>query len=396
MLLTRRNMLAVTLAAFTAVAPAAARTNAGDDIVDTAVAAGKFKTLAAALGAADLAGALKGKGPFTVFAPTDAAFARLPDGTVASLLKPESKSTLQKILTYHVVPGAVMAGQVVKLPNATTLNGQRVRISVNDGVVSVGGAKVVATDIKCSNGVIHIIDSVMMPASDNIPATAAKAGTFKTLLAAAQAAGLVDALSGDAPLTVFAPTDDAFNRLPKGTVASLLKPENVEQLKSILLYHVVKGRVYSDQALKLTKAETLNGSSIRISSRKAGAFINDSKLTAVDIETSNGVIHVIDHVLLPSKKQKVTQNDSCRVIEHTIDRGAHLYNSGHVDACASLYMKSVSELLDGNHAMPHAAQSHLRMAMSRAKATHCTTTQSWALRRGLDGAYRTMTVSMSR
>ena len=133
---------------------------ADKDIVDTAVAAGSFKTLAAALGAADLAGALKGAGPFTVFAPTDAAFAKLPSGTVEGLLKPENKAKLAAILTYHVVSGKVMASDVVKVSGAVTLNGQRVDVKVDGNSVSIDGAKVVTTDIACSNGVIHVIDSV--------------------------------------------------------------------------------------------------------------------------------------------------------------------------------------------------------------------------------------------
>jgi transforming growth factor-beta-induced protein len=390
MLISRRFMLAASLAGLALLNTTSLRAAEKQDIVDTAVAAGNFKTLAAALGAADLAGALKGKGPFTVFAPTDAAFAKLPKGTVESLLKPESKAALSSILTYHVVSGAVKSGQVVKLSNATTLNGQRVDIAVKDGEVSVDGAKVVAVDIECSNGVIHVIDSVILPSSDNIPATADKAGTFKTLLAAAKAAKLVGALSGEKPLTVFAPTDEAFARLPKGTVESLLKPENVAQLKQVLLYHVVKGRVYSDQALKLDEAKTLGGDSIRISSRKGGAFINDSKLMALDIEASNGVIHVIDQVLLPPATKKVSQAESRKAIDHAINRGAALYNAGHVDACAKQYMTTVSTLLDGNHQMCGVAQRHLQAAMTQAKTTSCTTTQSWALRRGLDGARRAM------
>ena len=136
------------------------------DIVDTAVAAGSFKTLAAALQAAGLVETLKGKGPFTVFAPTDAAFAKLPKGTVEDLLKPENKAKLTAILTYHVVPGTVMAAQVVTMngKEARTVNGQAVKITVNGSVVMVGAAKVVTTDIKASNGVIHVIDSVLLPA----------------------------------------------------------------------------------------------------------------------------------------------------------------------------------------------------------------------------------------
>ena len=133
------------------------------DIVDTAVAAGSFSTLAAALQAADLVGTLKGAGPFTVFAPTDEAFAKLPAGTVESLLKPENKAKLQSILTYHVVPGSVSSMDVVKLKSAKTVNGQSVWIKTANGGVSVNGANVIKADIQTSNGVIHVIDTVILP-----------------------------------------------------------------------------------------------------------------------------------------------------------------------------------------------------------------------------------------
>jgi uncharacterized surface protein with fasciclin (FAS1) repeats len=133
------------------------------DIVDTAVAAGSFKTLATALQAADLADTLKGKGPFTVFAPTDEAFSKLPAGTVESLLKPENKDKLKAILLYHVVSGDVAAAQVLKLSSAKTVNGRDVKITVNDGTVMVDDAKVVKPDVLASNGVIHVIDTVLLP-----------------------------------------------------------------------------------------------------------------------------------------------------------------------------------------------------------------------------------------
>ena len=133
------------------------------DIVDTAIGAGSFKTLVAAVKAAGLVETLKGKGPFTVFAPTDEAFAKLPAGTVESLLNPENKAKLVAILTYHVVPGKVMAKDVVKLNEAKTVQGTSVKIMVKEGKVSVDAAQVVTTDIETSNGVIHVIDSVIMP-----------------------------------------------------------------------------------------------------------------------------------------------------------------------------------------------------------------------------------------
>jgi len=133
------------------------------DIVETAVAAGDFNTLVTAVKAADLVTTLKSKGPFTVFAPTDAAFAKLPEGTLEDLLKPENKQKLASILTYHVVAGKVMASDVVNISEAKTVNGQSLNIKVQDGTVMVDNARVVKTDIECSNGVIHVIDAVVLP-----------------------------------------------------------------------------------------------------------------------------------------------------------------------------------------------------------------------------------------
>ena len=160
-----KKMIAGIVAAMT-IAGAAANMNAAaadKDIVDTAVAAGSFKTLAKALQAAGLVETLKGAGPFTVFAPTDEAFAKLPAGTLDALLKPENKTKLQRILTSHVVAGKVMAAGVVKTSSAKAVSGHTLAIASRDGGVTVDGAKVVKTDIAATNGVIHVIDSVILP-----------------------------------------------------------------------------------------------------------------------------------------------------------------------------------------------------------------------------------------
>jgi len=140
-----------------------AHAEAPKDIVDTAVDAGDFATLVAAVKAAGLVETLKGEGPFTVFAPTDAAFAKLPAGTVETLLKPENKDKLVAVLTYHVVPGKVMAADVVKLTEAQTVQGKAAKVKVDNGTVMIDGAKVLKTDIACGNGVIHVIDAVILP-----------------------------------------------------------------------------------------------------------------------------------------------------------------------------------------------------------------------------------------
>ncbi len=283
-------------------------TRAPSDIVDIATAADNFKTLVSAVQAAGLVDVLKGEGPFTVFAPTDEAFAKLPADTLADLLKPENKDKLTAILTYHVVPGKVMAADVVKLTSAKTVEGSEVKITVDGSTVKVDDATVVQTDIEASNGVIHVIDSVILPPSlresskpGNIVEVAAAAGSFQTLAAALEAAGLVDVLKGEGPFTVFAPTDEAFAKLPADTLADLLKPENKDKLTAILTYHVVPGKVMAADVVKLTSAKTVEGSEVKITVDGSTVKVDDATVVQTDIEASNGVIHVIDSVILPPK-----------------------------------------------------------------------------------------------
>ncbi|MCB0014728.1 MAG: fasciclin domain-containing protein, partial [Anaerolineales bacterium] len=199
-------------------------------IVDIAVADGRFETLVAAVTAADLADTLSSEGPFTVFAPTDDAFAALPEGTVEALLE-DPAGDLTQILLYHVVEGVVDAAAVTGLESAMTVQGEEITIAVEDGAVILNGTtEVIITDIVASNGIIHVIDSVLLPpsmmAEEMLPSIAEIAvadGNFTTLVAALDAAGLVETLSGEGEFTVFAPTDEAFAALPEGTVEALLE-----------------------------------------------------------------------------------------------------------------------------------------------------------------------------
>jgi transforming growth factor-beta-induced protein len=282
-------------------------------IVDIAVADGRFTTLVAALKAADLVGTLQGAGPFTVFAPTDDAFAALPAGTLDSLLLPENKQQLTDILLYHVIPGKVMAADVVGLDGQkvdTALAGKQIAIKVNMGSVYLNETvKVIITDIEASNGIIHVIDAVLLPPAEaamgpkTIVDTAVADGRFTTLVAALKAADLVGTLQGAGPFTVFAPTDDAFAALPAGTLDSLLLPENKQQLTDILLYHVIPGKVMAADVVGLDgqKVDTaLAGKQIAIKVDMGSVYLNETvKVIITDIECSNGVIHVIDAVLLP-------------------------------------------------------------------------------------------------
>jgi uncharacterized surface protein with fasciclin (FAS1) repeats len=265
------------------------------------VADGNFTTLIAAVEAAGLAETLSGEGPFTVFAPTDDAFAALPQGTVEALLE-DPEGALTDILLYHVVEGAVPASDVVSLDSATTLLGENITIEViGEDVVLNGSAEVIITDIETNNGIIHVIDAVLLPPEElaSIAEIAVEDGNFTTLVAALEAAGLVETLSGAGEFTVFAPTDEAFAALPEGTVESLLEdPEGA--LTEILLYHVVDGIFLAEDVVTLESATTLQGQDITITVTDDGVILNDTVMVIItDIQASNGVIHVINAVLLP-------------------------------------------------------------------------------------------------
>ena len=265
-------------------------------IVAVASANPDFSTLVSAIQAAELVDALSGAGPFTVFAPTNAAFAKLPPAALSALLA--DKPALQKLLKYHVVSGKVLAADVVKLTEATTLDGMKVSIRVENGSVFINDSKVTMTDIRTSNGIIHVLDTVLSPPAappGNIIAVASANPDFSTLVSAIQAAELVDALSGAGPFTVFAPTNAAFAKIPSAALNALLADKPA--LQKLLKYHVVSGKVLAADVVQLTEATTLEGTKVTIRVENGSVFINDSQVTMTDIQTSNGVIHVIDTVL---------------------------------------------------------------------------------------------------
>jgi len=289
------------------------------DIIQTAVGPGMqtVTTLVQAVQAAELVDALRSEGPFTVFAPTNDAFAKLPAGMVESLLQPENRDQLRSILLYHVHAGEAIRASDLRDGELSTVNGQSLEVSVDGPTVMVDGATVAKTDVMASNGVIHWIDSVilpsrteqneqpqmqaMQPASRDIIQTAVGPGmqTVTTLVKAVQAAELVDALRGEGPFTVFAPTNDAFAKLPAGTVQNLLEPENQDQLRSILLYHVHAGEAIRAADLRDGELSTLNGQSVDIGLDGPTVTVDGATVTKTDVVASNGVIHWIDTVILP-------------------------------------------------------------------------------------------------
>jgi transforming growth factor-beta-induced protein len=273
------------------------------NIVEIAASDERFSTLVAAVTKAGLIETLSSEGPFTVFAPTNDAFAALLAELGITAEELLASPDLGSILTYHVIAGKVTAADVVKLDKATTVNGKDITIEVVEGNVILNGSiKVIITDIMASNGVIHVIDGVLLPPADpklSIVDIALSNPDFSTLVAALQKAELVEALSAEGPFTVFAPNNAAFEKLADSLnveVADLLELPN---LADILLYHVAKGAVKAEKAVELGSIETLQGASVHVSKSHGSVFVNHSKVIAADIEASNGVIHVIDMVLIP-------------------------------------------------------------------------------------------------
>ncbi len=271
-------------------------------IVDVAIAAGSFSTLVGALESTGLDETLRGAGPFTVFAPTDAAFALLPAGLVASL----DQQTLSSVLTYHVVSGRVPASQVVGLNSATTVQGDAVDIAVIGGTVVLDGrVQVTQTDISASNGIIHVIDAVLIPGQfpGSVVDALAASPRFSTLAGAVGAAGLAGAL-GDSmgSFTVFAPSNGAFELLPDGLVAGL----DTATLTAVLQYHVLGAEVGSAAAIAKagsvdpSAATLLSGNSITLGLGGSALYIDErAQVIYTDIETANGTIHILDSVLIP-------------------------------------------------------------------------------------------------
>ncbi len=303
-----------------------------ENIVQVASGNESVSTLVKAVQAGGLVETLEGEGPFTVFAPTNAAFEALPDGLLDALLKPENKEILATILKFHVASGKLMASDVLSAIEGAdgsyavkTVQGGELQASLDGESVVLTDSKgtkatVTATDVAASNGVIHLIDAVVLPSSidpaallpkPDIVGVASGNDDFGTLVAAVKAAGLVETLQGEGPFTVFAPTNAAFGKLPNGTVERLLKPEAKDQLTAILTYHVVAGKVDAATLIKAIQdndgsytVETVQGGTLTAAIEGGKVVLTDGKggkstVVATDVEASNGLIHVIDSVVLP-------------------------------------------------------------------------------------------------
>mgnify|MGYP000980423329 CR=1 FL=1 len=260
------------------------------DLIETVLGSADFSTLATAVQAAGLEATLKTGGPFTVFAPNNAAFAKLPPDALKDLI--QSPAKLRRILLYHVVPGRVRSGDL-KSGKIVTAQGAAATVTLSPRP-KINDAAIIATDIEADNGVVHVIDSVILP-PPSLGELAASNPDFSILATAVEAAGLSRLIVSDRETTVFAPNNAAFGKLPPGTLPALLADTN--RLKTILLYHLVRGRVRAAD-LKPGGLPTLQGAAVQVRTT-AGVKIDNATVVAADVEASNGIIHVVDSVLLP-------------------------------------------------------------------------------------------------
>ena len=275
-------------------------------VVDIIVDSENHNTLETAVVAAGLVDALSGEGPFTVFAPTDDAFAALPDGTLDAVLA--DADLLTSILTHHVAEGSVLSTDLEDGMMVTTLNGTELMVTINDNGVMIDNAMVTVADLTADNGVVHVIDAVLIPEDPTtVVDIIVDSENHNTLETAVVAAGLVDALSGEGPFTVFAPTDDAFAALPDGTLDAVLA--DADLLTSILTHHVAEGSVLSTDLEDGMMVTTLNGTELMVTINENGVMIDNAMVTVADLVADNGVVHVIDAVLIPETSSVLENNN---------------------------------------------------------------------------------------
>ena len=332
-----------------------------------------FQTVLSLVKAAGLEEAIVGmNGQFTLFAPNDAAFQKLPAELLADLAKPENAATLKAILLYHVVPARVPASAAVEATSAPTVEGTDLKVTLKGDKLYIDKAQVIATDLAYAGGIVHAIDSVLVPAGIAAKLAAPKppiagCGTVFTLV---EMAGLTDALKGMDGFTLFAPTDEAFAKLPAETVELLLAPENRDNLKKVLLHHVVSTKVDSAAAMKLAgksgvKVDMLDGSTM-LKPTAAGLTIGGATIVRVDETFGKGVVHVIDTVMVPADLKLNPVNPNRVKLQGWMDEGKAKWGTEDWNGSAMIWRAALEWGVEGERIANAEVREGAKSALKKA------------------------------
>ncbi|MDF1810246.1 MAG: CIA30 family protein [Phycisphaerales bacterium] len=329
---------------------------------------------------------------YTIFAPTDKSFAALSEKTLALLTSEEGKPILKSILSYHIVAGELRSSDLLNRRTSSTLNGQTLQYDT-DGGITVSGASVQVVDVPFNGGVVHVIDSVLIPESKSIIELALETHSLSTLVTAITAAGIADQIgSENGPFTVFAPVNSAFASLPEGVLEGLLESTNRTSLIDTLGLHIVPGRVMSNQLLNTKRARSFFGNTIEFGLSKGQLQVQGASIIKADIQAANGVIHFIDKVITKSESPKIINvsmnKEAIRIYELAINRGVPLYNEGQESACASVYEIAIESLIAlGSDTLDRRVIERLEMGLAEAESENADAERAWIYRRALDSAY---------
>lgn len=329
----------------------------------------------------------------TIFAPTNDAFAKLPKEKVEFLTSEKGKATLTAILRHHVVASSIESPALLARRRVVALSGQSLKIDAD--ALTVGGAKVLATDVGFDGGLVHVIDSVLVPELRTITEIAKQEPRLSSLVKALVAADLASQF-GDrnpGPWTVLAPTDEAFAALGEEAFRELAA--NPDRLRAILAAHVIPGAIRRSDMPAMGKARTLGGASIRLGLDNGAVTAGGATIVVADIEAANGVIHLIDRVIVPESSPEpmspMPAIDPARVaalIELAIERGAPMFNAGDVAACAAIYEVAVTSIVElGGPSLPATSRDALVEAIESARRERDPSERAWIFRRAMDKAY---------
>lgn len=376
--------------------------------------AGELATVAEQAGLTTLLALVKAAGlelaadqRYTIFAPTNEAFAKLPAEKVKFLTSPEGKRTLQTVLKHHVLAMPLDSASLLGRRSVQSLAGQS--IGVDADALTVGGARIVAADVAFAGGLVHVVDAVIVPELRSLAELLAVQPNLSTLRTAVEAAGLGAQLGAEnpGPWTVFAPSNEAFAALPAGALEALLA--NREQLRAVLAAHVVPSAVRRQEMLAQGSVRTLSGqSSVHFALAKGAVTASGAQILVADLQGVNGVVHVIDRVLLPEATAEVAKVDVATpapadaaavimVLDLAVARGVPLFNAGERAACAAVYevaLRSVAAL--GQQALPPRAAATLKSALDEASGQQDAGERAWIYRRAIDKVYATLQAGPAR